>query len=87
MDDTLTALTKLAELYGVPAPPYPIVNMQEWVLIPHVYTLHVRRGPGQWADAIRYLTEKDKVTILREVNGWAEIDPGQWVNKQYLRRV
>jgi uncharacterized protein YgiM (DUF1202 family) len=85
MDDTLTHNLKLAELYGVPVPPYPMTPMQKWMVA--FSSLNVRRGPGVEWNAIRYLKYGDIVTIISEFEEWAEIAPGEWCSKQYLRKV
>ena len=48
-------------------------------------TLRVRKGPGTQYDIAYELKQDDKVTVLEEKEGWARIDTGLWVMKEFLK--
>jgi hypothetical protein len=85
MMDTLEyMLGRAAELGVTDLPPYKMPACK-WKVF--AVGLNVRSGPGATYPVIRAEMFGNEVFILSEANGWAEIRPGEWVNKSYLRKV
>ena len=50
-------------------------------------TLKVRKGPGSNYDAIGFVKNLERYTILAEENGFGKIDEGKWIMLSYCIKV